>query len=123
MGLPKKDWLGLPSWRLMRSPVSHRAELRSLQRAVERLHQCSAYLIEAVPIRDRFENHRVCEGVVHLFGLGGHAHAAQCYAWSSIVAATGRRRFYAVLRTSVVASDSDALRTAFGREKDLGCAA
>jgi hypothetical protein len=112
-----RDRLGLPSWRLIRSRVSRRAELRSLQRAVERLHQCSAYLIETVLIGESFENHRVCEGVVHVFGLREHAYASRCYAWSSFAAATGQRRFYAVLGTSVVASASDALRTALGCEK------
>jgi len=115
-----RDRLGLPSWRLIRSRVSRRAELRSLQRAVERLHQCSAYLIETVPIRESFKSHWVCEGVVHVFGLRKHAYASRCYAWSSFVAATGERRFYAVLGTSVVTSASDALRTALGCEKGFG---
>ena len=53
-----------------------------LKNAVERMHHCSARLIQSVPIREWFEHETVWEGAVHVFDLEGHPTASRAYAWS-----------------------------------------
>src|SRR5213075_1503598 len=49
--------------------------------AVERMHHCSARLIQSVPIREWFEHETVWESAVHIFDLEGHPTASRAYAW------------------------------------------
>ncbi len=81
-----------------------------LQEAVERLHDCRAVYREATPVRETFEGQIVWEGVVHIFDLQDHPSASACYAWSSPVHGSDRRRFYAVLQSPPIASAFDAVR-------------
>jgi hypothetical protein len=84
----------------------------ALREAVERLHACKATLREVVRVVERFHDAVVWDGVVHVFGLEGHPSAVICYAWSSPVEGSERRRFYAVLHTPPVSSPADAVRAA-----------
>src|SRR6266478_1708052 len=68
-----------------------------LKNAVERMHHCSARLIQSVPIREWFEHETVWESAVHIFDLEGHATASRAYAWSSSIEGSDNRRFFAVL--------------------------
>jgi hypothetical protein len=47
-----------------------------LKNAVERMHHCSARLIQSVPIREWFEHETVWESAVHIFDLEGHPTAS-----------------------------------------------
>jgi hypothetical protein len=49
---------------------------------------------------------------VHVFDLQDQPSATVCYAWSSSVEGSERRRFYAVLRIPPVVSPADAVRAA-----------
>ena len=87
-------------------------DANALREAVEQLHNCKARLREVVAVKERFRGETVWEGVVHVFDLGGHPSATVCYAWSSPVKGSERRRFYAVLRVPPVTSPTDAIRAA-----------
>jgi hypothetical protein len=83
-----------------------------LQAAVERMYGCRAQLHEAVPVIERFEEQPVWEGIVHVFNLEGYPTASRCYAWSSPIDDSERRRFYAVLHVPPVDSPLNAVRAA-----------
>lgn len=87
-------------------------EPEHLQRAVEDLHGCAAKLVGAQPVSETFRGRSVWQGIVHIFNLEGHPTASRCYAWSSPIEGTERRRFYAVLHAPPVASPADAVRAA-----------
>jgi hypothetical protein len=83
-----------------------------LRDAVESMHGCPAQLTEAVAVSETFKGQPVWEGVVHVFNLQGHRSADRCYAWSSPIENTDRRRFYAVLGVPPINSAADAVRAA-----------
>ena len=85
-------------------------DANELRDAVERMHGCPAQLVEAVPVWESFEGRPVWHGIVYVFDLGGHRSADRCYAWSSRVEGSDRRRFFAVLHTPPIASPADAVR-------------
>lgn len=87
-----------------------------LKQAVEHMHQCTARLIEAVPISEMFQGQPAWQGIVHIFDLSGHPTATRCYAWSSLVGETGKRRFFAVLHIPPITSAQDAVRAAIVQE-------
>jgi hypothetical protein len=91
-------------------------DANELRDAVERLHGCPAQLVEAVPVSESFEGRPVWHGTVYIFDLGGHRSANRCYAWSSRVEGSDRRRFFAVLHTPPIASPADAVRAAILQE-------
>jgi hypothetical protein len=83
-----------------------------LRSVVEAQHGCPAQLVEAVAVSESFLGQLVWEGVVHVFALQGHRSAEHCYAWSSPVEGSSRRRFYAVLGMPPINSAADAVRAA-----------
>ena len=85
-------------------------DANELRDAVERMHGCPAQLVEAVPVSEPFEGPPVWHGIVYVFALGGHRSADRCYAWSSRVEGSDKRRFFAVLHTPPIASPADAVR-------------
>jgi hypothetical protein len=87
-----------------------------LKQAVEGMHHCKARLIEAIPISETFQGQPVWQGIVHVFELTGHPTATRCYAWSSPVGESDKRRFYAVLHLPPIASVQDAVRAAIVQE-------
>jgi hypothetical protein len=86
------------------------------------MHNCSARLVQPVPIRETFERKAVWEGVVHVFALTGHPAATQAYAWSSPIEGSDKRRFFAVLHQPPVTSPVEAVRAAIVAERRSGCA-
>jgi hypothetical protein len=50
-----------------------------------------------VPIKETFGGKTAWEGVVYRFSLIGHPTAKRAYAWSSPIAASDKRQFFAVL--------------------------
>jgi hypothetical protein len=81
-----------------------------LKKAVERLHNCQASYIEDVIVIENFGPDTVWEGIVSIFELKGHPNATKCYAWSSPIEGSERRRFYAVLNIPPVDSPEKAVR-------------
>ena len=83
-----------------------------LKRAVEGLHDCRAILTAAAEVHEQFEGQTVWHGVVHVYDLEGHPTATRCYAWSSPVEGSDRRRFFAILHEPPVSSPAEAVRAA-----------
>ena len=86
------------------------ADRESLLRAVEGLHGCSASFSEEIPVTETHGGKTVWEGVVHAFELSGHPRASTCYAWSSPIEGSEKRRIYAVLKLPPVDSAAAAVR-------------
>lgn len=87
-----------------------------LKVAVERQHNCTALLVQSVPVRENFVRETVWEGVVHVFEIAGHPTAKQAYAWSSPIEGSNKRRFFAVLHLPPVTSPVEAVRAAIVAE-------
>jgi hypothetical protein len=83
-----------------------------LRDAVERTHGGRASLREVVAVSEDFRGQPVWQGIVHVFDLEGHPSATVCYAWSSPIEGTTRRRFYAVLGVPPIISPLHAVRAA-----------
>jgi hypothetical protein len=87
-----------------------------LKQAVERMHNCRATLVEVVPISETFQGQPVWQGIVHVFELTGHPTSTRCYAWSSPVEGSDKRRFFAVLHIPPITSAQDAVKAAIVQE-------
>jgi hypothetical protein len=81
-----------------------------LKQAVERLHRCQASFLEDVAVVEKFGDETVWSGVVSVFEIKGHPQADKCYAWSSSVEGSTKRRYYAVLHVSPIDSPEKAVR-------------
>jgi hypothetical protein len=81
-----------------------------LQKVVERLHNCTAQFIEVAPVLESFQGKTVWEGTVFVFEIKGHPQANRCYAWSSPIEGSTKRRYYAVLHIPPVDSPEKAVR-------------
>ena len=90
--------------------------VEQLKQAVERMHRCTAKLVEAVSVLEMFQGQPVWQGIVHVFELTGHPTATRCYAWSSPVGESDKRRFFAVLHIPPITSPQDAVRAAIVQE-------
>jgi len=63
-----------------------------------------------VPVKEEFEGQIAWEGSVLIFNLTGHPEADKCYAWSSPIEGSKKRKFYAVLHVPPVDSPKKAVR-------------
>jgi len=81
-----------------------------LKQAAERLHHCQASFIEDAAVVEKFGEQTVWSGIVSVFSLKGHSQANRCYAWSSPIDGSTKRRYYAVLHISPVDSPEKAVR-------------
>lgn len=86
------------------------ASADQLKEAVEGLHDCRAALRSIEAVHETFKGKTVWDGSVHVFEITGHPQATVCYAWSSPIEGTDKRKFYAVLAIPPVASAVDAIR-------------
>jgi len=59
---------------------------------------------------EKFGEKSVWSGIVSVFSLEGHPQATRCYAWSSPIEGSTKRRFYAVLHIPPVDSPEKAVR-------------
>lgn len=89
---------------------------KDLQIAVEHMHSCRARLVEVVPVSESFQGRPVWQGIVHVFEIAGHPMATHCYAWSSPLQGSDKRRFFAVLQIPPITSAQDAVRAAIVQE-------
>jgi hypothetical protein len=87
-----------------------------LKQAIEAQHGGKATLVQSVPITERHGSAIVWEGVVHVFDLSGHPKATRAYAWSSPIAGSDKRRFFAVLHVPPITSPAEAVRAAIVAE-------
>jgi hypothetical protein len=87
------------------------AEVESLLRAVEHLHECRATYRESVVVREQFEGQEVWAGTVSVFSVDLTG-IDTCYAWSSPIEGSDRRKLYAVLKIPPVTSPETAVQAA-----------
>jgi hypothetical protein len=87
-----------------------------LKEAVQQQHNCTARLVQSVPVKESFGDETVWEGVVHVFDIVGHPKAKQAYAWSSPIEGSEKRRFFAVLHLPPITSPVEAVRAAIVAE-------
>ena len=88
----------------------------ALKEAIEKTHGGKANFLEAVPVSESFHGEPVWQGIVHVFQLEGHPTATKCYAWSSPIENTSKRRFNTVLQIRPINSPTDAVRAAIVEE-------
>lgn len=82
-----------------------------LKKAVEQLHKCSASYIEDLIVLEKFDSDTVWEGTISVFEIKGHPQANKCYAWSSPIDDSTKRRYYAVLHIPPIDSPKKAARS------------
>lgn len=81
-----------------------------LKEMVERLHECKATCLREIAVTEKFKNKIVWQGTVHVFKIEGHPKTDKCYAWSSPIEGSTKRRYYAVLHVPPVDSPEKAVR-------------
>ena len=91
-----------------------------LKQAVERLHHCQASFLEDVAVVEKFREKTVWQGIVSVFGIEGHPQATRCYAWSSPIEGSTKRRYYAVLHISPIDSPEKAVRASIVHDHKAG---
>ena len=92
---------------------------KSLRKAILDLHGCKATWIESVHVKEKFGLDIVWEGIVSIFEIKGHHQATKCYAWSSPIEGSKKRRFYAVLHIPPVDSPEKAVRASIVRDYQI----
>src|SRR5438046_2921910 len=80
-----------------------------LKHALESEHGCIAVLAQSVPVRERFGNQTVWDGIVHIFDLEGHPKTKRAYAWSALQD-DGKRAFITVLHLPPITLPKEAVR-------------
>ena len=91
-----------------------------LKQAVERLHHCQASFLEEVAVVEKFGEKTVWRGVVSVFEIKGHRQATKCYAWSSPIERSTKRRYFAVLHVPPVDSPEKAVKAAIVHDHKAG---
>lgn len=89
---------------------SHSENIDVLRDAIERMHNCKAIFLEDVTIIEKFGSKIVWKGVVNTFKIIDHPKAEICYAWSSPIKGSKKRRYYTVLRIPPIDSPEKAVR-------------
>ena len=77
--------------------------------AIQNLHDCKATYSENVKIKEVSEGQAVWEGTVHVFEVD-RPDTDICYAWSSPIKGSDKRKFYAVLKIPPIDSPEKAVR-------------
>jgi hypothetical protein len=96
------------------------ANNKDLKKAIEKLHNCHASHIEDTLVIEKFNSEIVWEGTVSIFELKGHLKATRCYAWSSPIEGSTKRRYYTVLHIPPVDSPEKAVRASIVQDHKTG---
>lgn len=94
--------------------------INSLKGAIERLHNCHALHSEDVIVLEKLGSDTVWEGTVSIFELKGHPKANKCYAWSSPIDGSTKRRYYAVLHIPPIDSPEKAVKASIVQDHKTG---
>ncbi len=76
----------------------------------------SAHIIEDVIVMEGFGSDAVWEGVVSVLAIEGHQMSKRCYAWSSPIEGSKKRKFYAVLHIPPIDSPEKAVKASIVRD-------
>ena len=85
-------------------------DIEDTRQVIERLHNCKASYIEDVAVVEKFGDKNVLNGIVHVFNIEGNDKANKCYAWSSPIEGSTKRRYYTVLHIPPVDSPEKAVQ-------------
>lgn len=85
-------------------------DIEDTRQVIERLHNCKASYIEDVAVVEKFGDKNVWNGIVHVFNIEGNDKANKCYAWSSPIEGSTKRRYYTVLHIPPVDSPEKAVQ-------------
>lgn len=94
--------------------------VESLEWAVERLHHCQASFLEDVLVVEKFGEKTVWSGTVSISLIKGNSQADKCYAWSSPIEGSTKRRYYAVLHIPPIDSPEKAVRASIVQKYKTG---
>lgn len=89
-----------------------------LKNAIESQHGGTAIRLQTVPVRETLDGTMVWEGAVHVFALVGHPKAARAYAWSSPIAGSDKRQYFAVLHMGGITCPQEAVRAVLAAERE-----
>jgi len=95
---------------MIQNKDNNNSEISILKKAIYDLHGVKATWSESVAIKEVFKGKTVWKGVVEVFDIKGHPQATKCYAWSSPIEGSTKRRYYAVLHAPAVDSPEKAVR-------------
>jgi hypothetical protein len=89
---------------------------QELKKAAEKLCCCQVSFVEDVVVLEKFGSDTVWEGIVSVFDLKGHSEATRCYAWSSQIEGSKKRKYYVVLHILPVDSPEKAVRASIAHD-------
>lgn len=99
---------------------NNQQNIKDLKKTIERLHHCNASHLEDVVVIEKFGSDTVWEGMVSVFELKDHPKATKCYAWSSSIDGSTKRRYYAVLHIPPIDSPEKAIRASIIQDFKVG---
>lgn len=91
-------------------------ENKDIKQVVERLHSCTATHMEEIAVVEKFGSETVWSGVVQVFKIEGNPKSDTCYAWSSSIEGSTKRRYYAVLKVPPIDSPEKAVRASIVKD-------
>jgi hypothetical protein len=95
--------------------------LDDLRAAVEKTLAVTATHLGEHAIIEKFGDKTVWQGVVHIFKISGNPLTDTCYAWSSPIEKSTKRRYYAVLKIPPIDSPEKAVRASIAYDnKKIG---
>jgi hypothetical protein len=94
--------------------------INDVKETVERLHSCKAFFIEDVAVIEKFGSKTIWNGIVHIFRIEGNPKANICYAWSSPIKDSKKRRYYTVLHIPPIDSPEKAVRASIVQDRKTG---
>jgi hypothetical protein len=87
-----------------------------LKRAVEYTCACKASYMGQVAMIEKYGEKTIWKGIVYIFRIIGHPQTDICYAWSSPMEGSSKRRYYTVLKIPPIDSPEKAVRAALVRD-------
>ena len=91
-------------------------DIENVRRIVERVHNCKALHIEEVAVIEKYGPETVWKGVVYIFRIEENPKTDICYAWSSLIKGSKKRRYYTVLKIPPIDSPEKAVRASIVRD-------
>jgi hypothetical protein len=94
--------------------------VEDLKRAVEHLHHCQVSFLEDVAVVEMFGKETVWGRVVSVSLIKRHPQTDKCYAWSSPIEGSTKRRYYAVLHNPPIDCPEKAVRSSIVHDHKKG---
>jgi hypothetical protein len=88
----------------------NRSDIDDLKKAIKDLYHYKASHLKEVALIEKYGPSTVWRGIVHIFKITGHPETDICYAWSSPIDGSKKRRYYSVLKIPPIDSPEKAVR-------------